>query len=495
MAEQPSQIEWYLARDGKQHGPLSEHEMRAFVDLGHLRVSDLIWRAGFPEWRSAPEVFAIHTKQPSPPPHVGPAPQSAAAPTPSEPARASTQPTPADAVAPATASATLRAPANVTDTAAAQSPLLSPDQLVVPASAVPAAAAETAAPADRQIASFQLAAQDKPAPASPSAPAPRPQMQRGPTQQPARTPNKQSRDQRAAAVDSEFEAASLEADRPPRRRSFGRIAATLLLAAMIGGGVTFVMKRDELTSLLPLALSKLGISSDTAVAVRAAPFATAGGTIEDIDENFQRTPIWRHIKQEFPEWYAERVQEAARFAAEKRGDSAIARHLAEAVVSLRRKHAEQALTASPERLRFVATAFLDNLQSLAKHNVDTCYGFISQGETYPQVLEMMQKPAGSEALQKQVMAVFEAISEGRKAPKSYLPPRKSDYDALATELNARGWSDSDLRTFSDPRALGRASPQQVCRMVQDWFAAQIAIKDPDSQLRLLVESLRPVVAG
>jgi hypothetical protein len=45
------------------------------------------------------------------------------------------------------------------------------------------------------------------------------------------------------------------------------------------------------------------------------------------------------------------------------------------------------------------------------------------------------------------------------------------------------------------QALGKATPQQVCRMVQDWFAAQIAIKDPASQLRLLLESLRPVVAG
>ena len=52
-----------------------------------------------------------------------------------------------------------------------------------------------------------------------------------------------------------------------------------------------------------------------------------------------------------------------------------------------------------------------------------------------------------------------------------------------------------MRVFSDPRALGRASPQDVCRMVQDWFAAQIAIKDADTQVRLLVESLRPVVAG
>jgi hypothetical protein len=35
----------------------------------------------------------------------------------------------------------------------------------------------------------------------------------------------------------------------------------------------------------------------------------------------------------------------------------------------------------------------------------------------------------------------------------------------------------------------------VCKMVQDWFAAQLAITEPDIQVRLLFQSLRPVVAG
>jgi hypothetical protein len=54
---------------------------------------------------------------------------------------------------------------------------------------------------------------------------------------------------------------------------------------------------------------------------------------------------------------------------------------------------------------------------------------------------------------------------------------------------------ADLALFSDPRALSRAAPQKVCQMVQDWFAAQLAVKDEDVQLRLLVEALKPVVAG
>jgi hypothetical protein len=51
-----------------------------------------------------------------------------------------------------------------------------------------------------------------------------------------------------------------------------------------------------------------------------------------------------------------------------------------------------------------------------------------------------------------------------------------------------------MRLFSDERALAHAGAAKVCQMVQDWFAAQLAITDPDMQLRLLIDSLKPVVA-
>ncbi|MEO1205910.1 MAG: GYF domain-containing protein [Pseudomonadota bacterium] len=49
--------QWYVARDGQQHGPLSNAEMRLFVQGGHLKATDLIWKAGFPDWKPAPSVF------------------------------------------------------------------------------------------------------------------------------------------------------------------------------------------------------------------------------------------------------------------------------------------------------------------------------------------------------------------------------------------------------------------------------------------------------
>ncbi len=57
MTENTEETLWYIARDGQQHGPISETEMRLFVDNGHLKPTDLLWRPGFADWRAASEVF------------------------------------------------------------------------------------------------------------------------------------------------------------------------------------------------------------------------------------------------------------------------------------------------------------------------------------------------------------------------------------------------------------------------------------------------------
>mgnify|MGYP002083340415 CR=1 FL=1 len=69
------EVQWYIARDGQQHGPLTDVEMRLFVDGGHLRPTDLLWRPGFSDWRPAPQVFPPRPAEPAPPP---PPPQPAA---------------------------------------------------------------------------------------------------------------------------------------------------------------------------------------------------------------------------------------------------------------------------------------------------------------------------------------------------------------------------------------------------------------------------------
>jgi hypothetical protein len=88
MSPPVTQVQWYLARDGQQYGPLSEPELTKFIELGHLQPTDLLWRDGFPDWRPAMVVFppqhqaaprAVPMARPGPQPSHQPAAPRAAA--------------------------------------------------------------------------------------------------------------------------------------------------------------------------------------------------------------------------------------------------------------------------------------------------------------------------------------------------------------------------------------------------------------------------------
>jgi hypothetical protein len=230
--------------------------------------------------------------------------------------------------------------------------------------------------------------------------------------------------------------------------------------------------------------------------LEAPPLRGFVGTADAIDAALQETALWRVLKREFPDWYGERIKEAAELAAKNTDDAAIGRQMAHALVTLRRQQVSNALSAGVPRLKALATAFFENMMALRKHSDQACYEFIAQGEQGPTVSAFLRQSSPYTAqLQTQMTAVFEAIGDGRKSPRVYPGPRKTDYDTLAGELTKLGWSQSDMALFSDEKALARASPQKVCQLVHDWFAAQLGLKDTDMQLRLLVDSLKPVVAG
>ena len=71
--------EWYIGRDGRQTGPMSESELGLIVRMGHVQPTDLFWRTGLPEWVTAGALRDL----------IGPSDQSAAA------ARAPPAPSPA----------------------------------------------------------------------------------------------------------------------------------------------------------------------------------------------------------------------------------------------------------------------------------------------------------------------------------------------------------------------------------------------------------------
>lgn len=287
------------------------------------------------------------------------------------------------------------------------------------------------------------------------------------------------------------------------RRGRGRLLVVLVaVVVLIGAGWFGYTKRNQLAGYAS-ALSTLFSSSQPGAGLDIAdrkslevpPFTGLRGSPEAIDANMQSAALWRVIKREFPDWYTQRLNEVAALAQENKGDAAIAQHLAGKVVQLRRQQVANALSATLPKLKSVATAFHENLTNLRKQNAEACYGLISQGEAHPLIVSLLGGSQHTAHLQAQLTGVFEAIAEGRKQPRVYPIPKQADYDRLASDLAKLGWTGADIQLFSDERALSKAEPAKVCQMVHDWFTAQLQMKDADGQMRLLVESLRPVIAG
>lgn len=416
MTGQQPEIQWYIAREGKQHGPLSDPEMRTFVAQGHLRPTDLIWRAGFTDWRPAPTVFPLNQPEPA------------------------------------------------------------------------------------------------------AAPPARPPERSGLTAEPAAAQPAQSS---SSDLDRSFEPDRIrmaEGSGGGGASNLSRIIGVGVVIALIAAaGGWYVMQGDGGTNVAgtadgtpvvrapaassgaptPTPPSKTGETQTGALATPppAKGVTIAAGGVDEVDAKFQETALWTVVKREFPEWYGERLNEVVKLKADNQTDLAIHKHLAESLVALRRKHASDALAASTDTLKSVANAFLNNLKSLSTQGANACYSFISKGETAPAVLELLAKPEQSAVINAQVAAIFEAIAEGRKTPVTHPKAVKADYEELVRQLAKLGWKETDLKTFSDPNALGRQPAGRVCQMVQDWFVAHLAVKDQQTQERLLVETLKPVVSG
>jgi hypothetical protein len=426
-----SETQWYIARDGKQHGPLTDIEMRTFVAHSYLRPTDLIWRAGMSEWQPAPTVF------PAVFPAAGPSPQTsppvAQKPAPHEPEAAMAHTSDFD----------------------------EPDE-------------EDDAPArgiGRQLAiaavalailgggAFALVNYQEPLMALVSG-------------------TKSTADTQTAESKPAVTVSTLPPDSAPPVETQATPA-----------------KPDPATTDAPAAATGQQETQTAAIAPTPPPAPPPPVDGSDIDVRLQKIPVWALLKSDYHDWYETTVGEAVKMELDNRPESDVAMHLAEGLVALRRQNAEKALAASPDKLHDMAAAFLANLQALQTQGVSACYGFISKGETSPAIVQLMQNPETATAFNAHVKAIFDAIKEGEKSPTQHEAAVKGDYDILIRELGKIGWKEDDLKTFSNPRLLAKQQPEQVCKMVIDWFVAHLAVKDKSVQERLLYETLKPVVTG
>ena len=510
MSGSASDVQWFIARDGTQHGPVTDAELRKIVELAHLKPTDLVWRQGFTDWRAASSVFP-ELAQPEPSPRA-----------PAQPA--------AEPAAPAAVQA------SVTQTPVTQAP-------ATQAPAAQPATAHTAAPARESAPRDGSATRPQAQPASGSAPhdGRHPEREASPADpmvtRPLGNPTVRTAGPLPAAGPggAAMSPAGLAASRtttdsrrpselsaqqrpaPPPTGRGGKLALVATgLIAMIGVGfwLSSEYKDDVFTYMQaddtepgrgpePEATATAATASTLPPSAVTAPETTAAvqtvaataHSPEDIDRKLQSRGMWASVKQEFPDWYQARVTEVARLSAENKEQAEITRYLVGELVALRRENAKYALAASTPRHKELAAAFLANLTQLSQESGDDCYEFISKGESSPTIVARMDDPAKSAEIEAQVSAVIGAIAEGRKQPAEHAAPVKTDYDVLAGELGRLGWTQADMQLFANPKALAQAPRARVCSMLKDWFTAHLAIEDPSTQERLLFETLKPVISG
>jgi hypothetical protein len=296
-------------------------------------------------------------------------------------------------------------------------------------------------------------------------------------------------------------------DVPPRRR--GRVVALLLLVLILAGagGAGYLYRdqlpgyRDQLVGVVASLTASLSASSGAMSIADRKSLETPpligfrAGAVDAIDATLQHTALWRVIKREFPDWYTQRLEEAAALARENKDDAVIGQMVARKLVELRRQQVANGLSAKLAMLKTVAVAYHDTLAKLRQHSPEACSGFIRQGEAEPLVVALLQGTDHTAHLQALATAVFEAIAEGRQLPRVHPRPSQAQYGMLANELRKRGWTPDDFQLLTSKQGLIQAEPDKVCQLVQDFFAAQLSIPDPEDQMRLLVDSLKPVFAS
>lgn len=489
MSVNTSATEWFIARDGAQHGPISDAEMRKFVELGHLRATDLVWCARLANWQTGALTFPEHFA-PKPPP---PAPaQPPIAPPPSTPSRAQSN------LAGPPSSPAQRQPVGVPEPRI--TPVATP-QPVAPANpAAPAPAApgkDDSAWADAMRAAIDEKGFDRAQVPGNQAGVPRPAHQEAPGMG-------QLAAERAHPSFDDASADQLEEAPPQRKRRRTGLATAVVAVLLIVGGIGWFawQNRAMITgaSAIGTAITSATTPSTPTLVPNEqfahSPYFITGDTKEQIDASLQRTAIWRLLKREFSDWYQEIVSEVEKMRAQKQEDRVVIQYLVNVIVTLRRRNANAALQASPDALKSMANAFVANLKQLASRDGATCYAFITHGEASPFMIELSRTPAFSQAMQRQMIAIFSAVVDARAGRKIHPNTRRTDYEALTEDLTKqRGWSQQDLATFSDPQKLSVALPDKVCSLVQDWFVSHLSLKDPELQTRLLAESLKPLVGG
>lgn len=524
MSGNSGKIEWYLARDGQQHGPLSAAELDKFIELGHLKPTDLLWRAGFDDWRTATEVFP--PLPPQQPPPSAPAPPVAAPPQEAEAPRSAEPEQPArDAQAVARHDEATQ-PVRHGPAREGYGARDNRDLAAAPHGGTPAGAEGPAAGAGFAPAAQADTVQPQPFTVQPGAPmatadtTASPTMHGAPGAEPQ--PHAVARPTTSVRPADQFVDEEFLEEEEGGRGGWLMVAAALFLFVLLGAGGLFAYNNQ--TEIAAFYKDIMGTTQPGDVAVVRAPTAPTREAAPKNEPPIASAPVpstpvaapsptpapapaarslpelpmlksklWQYAQREMGNWTNERLAELAE--QDQSMEEANA-YLVASFVRFRRENANHAMLASSRSLEEVATAFVTSLKALTERGPNACYAFISNGETTPEIAPLYLEPSIGPTLEAQMLAIMKAIVDGKNAPTDKRkPPTSADFSKLSAELGKRGWSAADLKLFSDPGALSKAEPKVVCRLVTEWFSTQTALADQAARDQLIAASLRPVIGG
>src|SRR5262249_55041725 len=128
-------------------------------------------------------------------------------------------------------------------------------------------------------------------------------------------------------------------DLEPHRRGFvARFLKTVVLVVLLLAAVWFAWTwRTELSKLIGaigVGSTTSGLAATDRVGIEVPPLRGFGPDTAQMDANLQATPLWRILKREFPDWYADRLKEVVGLTQQNKDDANIAQQMGRALVSL-----------------------------------------------------------------------------------------------------------------------------------------------------------------
>ncbi|HFB2048503.1 MAG: DUF4339 domain-containing protein [Hyphomicrobiaceae bacterium] len=462
MSEADTYIEWYLARNGQQHGPLSDAELNKFRELGHLKPDDLVWRAGFPEWRTADDVFPEY--------------QSGAA------------------------------------------TLLSaeteePNDFSVDATPEMQYYLEKQTESLDGISKSRLGSQDYNQHLNSVEKSDEPVLQiqqnleSATAQYRRRTGIRSCQESSTQPINQEEFHNDCKYERSVKNQILIIIVITTLAIAILS---SWYINSNQ----IPIIKIITDFIHKSYLHVHTTVNAPAGTTIKSVTveipttETYEKNILgieprltilsekfWSDMRAHDGVWAGEQEQLLAKLRSNGRPELERLEFVVSALVSWRRRNADKILTTEPYYLRQIAQTFADNLRYLQNQDVKACYGFISQGELSPSVLTLYNNATHLTVLGAQIEAIIAAAENRGQNSESYSEPSEDDFKVMTKLLSNRGWTQGDVNLFSNPAALSVAPEATVCRLVSEWFEVQLQVSSTDRQMRLLAASLSPVIRG